>query len=137
MGGSTISTTSGIEALYWNPAGITKSASSANLMFSHMSYIADIGLDYGAVSASFEGIGTFGLSIKSLSIGEMLVTTNADPDGTGKTYSPQFFTLGATFAKQLSDRISVGITTNLVTERIDQVSSSGVAFNIGVIYDNL
>ena len=137
MGGATISTTSGIEALFWNPAGITKSRSSANLMFSHMSYIADIGLDYGAVSANFEGIGTFALSVKSLSIGEMLVTTDKDPDGTGQTYSPQFFTVGGSFAKQLSDRISVGITTNLISERIAQVSATGVAFNVGVIYDNL
>ncbi len=137
MGGSTISTSTGIEALFWNPAGISKSKASANLMFSHMSYIADIGVDYGAASANFEGIGTFALSIKSLSIGEMLVTTTQNPDGTGQTYSPQFFIAGATFAKQLSDRVSVGVTANLVNERIAEVNTNGVAFNVGVIYDNL
>jgi hypothetical protein len=137
MGGATISTSSGIEALYWNPAGIAKSSTGASLMFSHMSYIADIGVDYGAASANFEGLGTFALSIKSLSIGEMLVTTTQNPDGTGQTYSPQFFVAGATFAKQLSDRISVGVTANLVSERIAEVSSSGVAFNVGVMYENL
>jgi len=137
MGGATISTTAGIEALYWNPAGIAKSRTSANLMFSHMSYIADIGVDYGAASANFEGIGVFAISIKSLSIGDMLVTTTQDPDGTGQTYSPQLFTAGATFAKQLSDRIAVGITANLVTEHIAEVSANSVAFNVGVMYDNL
>ena len=137
MGGSTISTTSGIEAVFWNPAGIVKSKSSVNLMFSHLSYIADIGVDYGAASANFEGVGTLALSIKSLSIGEMLVTTTLDPDGTGQTYSPQFFTAGATFAKQLSDRVSVGLTANLVTERILEVHTSGFAFNVGVMYNNL
>jgi len=137
MGGATISTTSGIDALFWNPAGIANAKSSVNMMFSHMSYIADIGVSYGAVSANFEGIGTFALSIKSLSIGEMLVTTTLDPDGTGQTYSPQFFIAGATFAKQLSDKISVGITANLVSERIADVNTSGTSFNIGVMYANL
>lgn len=137
LAGSTISTSSGIEALFWNPAGITKSGQSANVMFSHMSYIADIGVEYGAASANFAGIGTFAISIKSLSIGDMLVTTTLDPDGTGEVFSPQFFTVGGTFARQLSDRISVGVTANLVSERIANVSTNGVAFNVGVMYDNL
>lgn len=137
MAGASVSTTEGIEALYWNPAGITKSTNSTNVMFSHMSYIADIGVEYGAVSTNFEGIGTFALSIKSLSIGDMLVTTTNDPDGTGQTFSPQFFTVGASFARHLSDRISVGLTTSLVGERIADVSSNGVSFTVGVTYDNL
>ena len=53
MGGSTISTTKGIESLFWNPAGVAKSDNSANIIFSHMSYIADIGVEYGAVSGRF------------------------------------------------------------------------------------
>jgi hypothetical protein len=137
MGGATISTTSGIDALFWNPAGIANAKSSVNMMFSHMSYIADIGVSYGAVSANFEGIGTFAFSVKSLSIGEMLVTTTLDPDGTGQTYTPQYFVAGLTFAKQLSDKISVGVTANLISERIAEVSTSGTAFNVGVKYENL
>lgn len=137
LGGSTVATSSGIEALFWNPAGVAKSARSANLIFSHMSYIADIGVEYGAVSGTFEGLGTFALSVKSLSIGEIPVTTTTDPDGTGETYNPQFFTTGITYSRVLSDRIAVGLTANLISERISDVSASGVAFSVGLIYDNL
>jgi hypothetical protein len=137
MGGSTIATTSGLEALFWNPAGITKSSSATSVSFSHMSYIADIGVEYGAVSAAFEGLGTIALDIKSLSIGDIPVTTVDAPDGTGQTFTPQFFTAGLTFARQLSDRIGVGLTANLVTERMGEVSASGIVFNVGVMYDNL
>ncbi len=137
MGGSTISTTRGIESLFWNPAGVARSDNSANLIFSHMSYIADIGVEYGAVSGKFGELGTFALSVKSLSVGEIPVTTTENPDGTGQNFSPQFFTAGLTYSRMLSDRISVGLTTNLITERISDVSASGIAFNVGVIYDNL
>ncbi len=137
MGGSTISTTRGIESLFWNPAGVARSDNSANLIFSHMSYIADIGVEYGAVSGQFGDLGTFALSVKSLSVGEIPVTTTENPDGTGQNYSPQFFTAGLTYSRMLSDRISVGFTTNIISERISDVSASGVAFNVGVIYDNL
>ncbi len=39
---------------------------SASVMFSHMSHIADIGVEYGAVSTNFEGFGVVSLSLKSL-----------------------------------------------------------------------
>ncbi len=137
MGGGNVATASGIEALFWNPAGTSKNINSANVFFSHMDYIADIGVEYGAVSANFEGFGVLSFSVKSLSIGDILVTTTQDPDGTGKTFSPQMLTAGVTFARSLTERISVGVTANLVTETLGEVSATGVAFDVGVLYDNL
>ena len=45
-------------------------SNSVGIYVSHMNYIADIGVDYGAVAANFEGLGVFSLSIKSLSVGQ-------------------------------------------------------------------
>lgn len=137
MGGSTIATTSGVEALFYNPAGTARIKNSVGLYFSHMSYIADIGVDYGAVTANFDALGVLSVNIKSLSIGDIVETTTLAPDGTGKTFSPQYFTVGLTYARNLSDRIAVGVTANLVSERMGEVSATGTAFNIGVMYDNL
>jgi hypothetical protein len=137
MGGSTIATSSGIDALFWNPAAVATMNNSVGLYVSHMNYIADIGVDYGAVAANFEGLGVISFSIKSLSVGSIPVTTTANPDGTGQTFSPQFFTAGLTYSRRLSDRIAVGITGNLVTERLGEVSASGFGFNVGVQYNNL
>lgn len=137
MGLSNISSTSGIEALYWNPAGVSKMNNSADATFSHMNYIADIGVEYGAVAANFQGFGIISLSLKSLSIGDILVTTTTDPDGTGKTFTPQMMTAGLSYSRQLTDQVAIGLTANLVTETIDQVSASTVAFNVGLMYDNL
>ena len=137
MGDANVSTTTGVDALFWNPAGSAKMENSASVVFSHMNYIADIGVEYGAVSANFEGLGVLSFSLKSLSVGNILVTTTQNPDGTGETFSPQNLVAGITYARQLTERIAVGITTNLVTETLGSVSATGVAFNIGVMYDNL
>jgi hypothetical protein len=137
LGGSTVATTHGIEALHWNPAGSAKMAEGASVYASHMNYIADIGVDYAAAAVNFEGFGVLALNVKSLAIGDIVETTNEYPDGTGKTFSPQFFTIGFTYARQLSERVGVGLTTNLVSERMGDVSATGIAFNIGVVYDNL
>jgi hypothetical protein len=137
MGGAAASTAFGIEGLYWNPAAVSKSKFGTAVYVSHMSYLADIGVNYGAISTTFEGFGTVALSLKSLSIGDIPVTTTIYPDGTGQTFTPQFFTLGLSYARELSDRVAVGITTNLISERMGDVNASGIAFNVGVLYDNL
>ena len=137
MGGANVATASGIEALYWNPAGAAYMNNSATLLFSHMNYIADIGVEYGAVSANFEGFGIVSFDIKSLAIGSVQVTTNDQPDGTGQTFTPQMMTAGATYSRQLTDRISIGVTFNYISETLAQVSTTGFAFNAGVMYKDL
>jgi long-subunit fatty acid transport protein len=137
MGESNVATAYGIDALFWNPAGVAKMNNSASVTFSHMSYIADIGVEYGAVSANFEGFGIVSLNVKSLSLGEILVTTTRDPDGTGETFSPQMLVAGVSYSRQLTERIAVGLTANYLTETLGDASASGIAFNIGVLYDNL
>jgi hypothetical protein len=137
LGGSTLSTASGVEALFWNPAGTVMMKNSADLYISHMSYIADIGVSYGAVSANVEDFGVLSLSLKYLAVDPILVTTTRDPEGTGQTFKPQFFTVGLSYARQLSERVAVGITANLISERLGDVSATGFAFDVGVLYDNL
>ncbi|MCX6152022.1 MAG: PorV/PorQ family protein [Ignavibacteriales bacterium] len=137
MGEQGVATSKGIEALFWNPAGISKMRNSTEVIFSHMNYIADIGLEYGAVASNVTGFGTVALSVKSLSVGDIPVTTTRDPDGNGTMFSPQYITAGLSFSRLLSDKISVGLTANFVTESLGNASASGLAFDIGVMYDNL
>ena len=137
LAGSSLATASGIEALYWNPAGLARSPHTANAMFTHMSYIADIGVEYLAISNTFAGFGTLGFSMKALSFGDIPITTEDQPDGTGEITSPTFVTIGGTFSRLLTDRIAVGLTLNMITERMERVNTSGIAFNVGVQYNGV
>jgi hypothetical protein len=137
MGGASVATAAGIDAIHWNPAGLSRMTNSAGAMFSHMTYIADIDVEYLAVAANFSGFGTLGVTFKSLALGDIAITTEDSPDGTGGVYSPNFFTFGLTYSRLLTDRISVGATMNLVSEKLDRVSGSAVAFNAGVQYTDL
>jgi len=137
MGEANVSTSSGIEALFWNPAGVAKMDHSSDLMFSHMSYIADIGVNYGAVAANFEGFGVVSFNIKSLEIGDIPITTTLNPDGTGATFSPQMLTAGISYSKQLVEQISIGVTVNYITETLADVSANGISFDVGAIYTDL
>lgn len=135
MGGSTMAASTGIGSIHWNPAGLGRMESGVEAMFSTMSYIADISVQYGAVAADFSGFGVVGLSIKSLDFGEIPLTTQEDPLGRGgRTFSPTFVIVGLSYAKALTDAISAGGTLKILSEQIERVSASGVAVDFGVQY---
>jgi hypothetical protein len=136
QGGAMLATSTGVDAIYYNPGGLSFGDHKTEAMFSHMTYLADINIEYLGLSSTFEGFGTLGFTLKSLAIGDIAVTTEALPDGNGETFTPRFTVMGVTYAKSLTDRIGIGLTINLVSEQIDRVSTSGVSFNFGVQYHN-
>ena len=138
LGGSSIATTSGVEAMYWNPAGLTKMKDGAQGMFSDMTYIADIGVKYAAVGGTFGDFGSIGVSMKSLDFGKVPNTTEDDPENSGQRfYSPDFSTFSLTYSKSLSDAVTVGFTGKIISEKILDASSTGWAVDMGVQYANL
>lgn len=137
MVGAPIAITSGLEAIYYNPAGVDLTSNSASALFSYRSYIADMNMNYIAVSGKLGDIGSLGLSFRSLNIGDINVTTMDEPDGTGAIFSPGYFVIGLTYSKQLTDRVSVGANLNFVNENIDRVSANTFCFDIGVQYQNV
>jgi opacity protein-like surface antigen len=135
LNGAFTSGFTGLEAIYYNPAGLAASKHSAEAMLSRMEYIADMGINYGAVAGRFGSLGTFGVSIKSLDFGSDIVeTTVENPDGTGQTFSPTFFTLGLTFSRQMTDRIFFGTTAKIISERFLNAGATGVGLDFGLQY---
>jgi hypothetical protein len=137
LGSSFSAGITGLNAIYYNPAGLSASRANAEAMFSHMSSFGDVGVDYAAVGAQFGGFGHLAFTLKSLSFGDIEKTTERNPDGTGATYSPSFVALGLTYSRALTDRIRAGVTVQLLSETIDRTSASNVAFDIGVQYQGL
>jgi opacity protein-like surface antigen len=131
--GAFIASFTGVEALYWNPAGLDRSARS-EAMVSYMSYIADINMTYIALSAKLGGLGSFAFSVKTLNVGDISETSVQNPDGLGSTFSPSFVTAGLSYSKMITDRVSGGTTIKLIHEGIKDTGASGFAIDIGTQY---
>jgi hypothetical protein len=134
LGGSVLGTASGLDAIHWNPAGLARSNMSSEVMFSRLTYIADIGVNYLAVSGNLEDLGFIALSFKSLSFGDIEVTTIDKPEGTGVTYSPTFLTAGLTYARRMTDRIFFGANVKMIYESISREQATAFAFDLGLQY---
>jgi len=134
MGGSSVAYSTGLDALFWNPAGAA-SVQGTDLMMSRRKYIADIDVDYIAAAHRMGDAGVFGVTAKILSMADELITTEVDPDGTGETYSSSFSVVGVSYARTLTDRVSLGVNGNVIYEKIADQTATGVAFDIGFRYD--
>lgn len=136
-GGGAAATAVGLDAAYWNPAGLALSGNNVEALFSYRQYIADITNNFFGTSLTLGGFGTFGLTARTFDIGSITETTVFYPDGTGQEIETNFIILGATFSKQVAQNTSFGVTANFVREEFGRVEASGLAFDIGVQYKGL
>src|SRR5438128_2402260 len=134
LGPAVASDINGVESIYWNPAGLG-GLERTEVLFTHTEYFAGMSVNYAAVAARVGGFGTLGLSAKALSIGDVIVTTEQAPEGTGEILDPTFAVLGASWGRAFTDRVTFGLNLNYVTEKVQSVGASGVALDFGVQYN--
>jgi len=137
LGGANLATTKSVEAIYWNPAGLSRMEHGATGHFSTLTIFNDININYFAIGFDLGAWGALGLSIKAFDFGDIPLTTSQDMDGSsGQTFSPTFSTTALTYALNLTDNINVGINSKLVFESIPRAEANTVAFDIGLQYSS-
>jgi hypothetical protein len=134
LGGAVIADVSGVESIFWNPAGLA-TLEGKQAMFTHLPYVADISVNFGGIAANFENIGVLAVSAKVVSIGDIEETTEAAPEGTGSVFNPTLAVMGLSYAKILTANVQFGANVLYINERIADVSATGFAFDAGFIYD--
>ncbi|HEX7357956.1 MAG TPA: PorV/PorQ family protein [Ignavibacteriaceae bacterium] len=133
MGGAVVGLADDASAIFWNPAGIVK-VKNVQAHFSYMNWF-DL-FDFNAASIVYNAgdLGTFGASMVMLTSDEMEITTEEEPNGTGRFFDAGDLALGISYAKYLTDRFNVGVTIKYVNQQIWNESASGFAFDIGTQY---
>jgi opacity protein-like surface antigen len=133
MGGAFVSMANDATALFWNPAGIATMQGS-EAVFNHSEWIADINFDFAGVALNLGNIGSFGLFGNFMTIGEMDVTTELYPDGTGQRFNSGSYTMGVSYARALTDRFAIGANVKYVHEYIMNSGANGIALDIGTVF---
>lgn len=133
MGGASTSLFGEASSMFYNPASLGRLERS-DVQFTHNRWLADITYNYAGLGLKVEGLGSFSLQATSLSSGEIDVRTVEHPMGTGERYTVSDFALGLGFGLMLTDRVSVGILVNYVTETIWHSSLAAFGVNFGVQY---
>jgi hypothetical protein len=123
-----------ITSIYWNPAGLGF-MENAQAFYTYVNMPLDVTLNYGAVAAPvFGGQGVVGAFFEILDLPSQEVTTVLQPEGAGFSFDSNSLSGGVSYAHNISDRFSAGVTAKIVNESIADVSGTAVAFDFGSNY---
>ena len=135
MGDAFLAISDDASAVYYNPAGLTQIA-EREAMFTHVSYLAGINYDFVGLAyptAKFGGV--WGVGFYMLNAGDMDVTVYEYSYGSGQTFTAKDYALSLSYARNLTDRFSVGMTLKLIDELLDTEREIGWAADMGTLYD--
>jgi hypothetical protein len=133
MGTAIIGLTDDAASVFWNPAGIVK-VNNFEAFFSYADWFSMFDLNAASIVYNTGDAGAFAANIIVFSTDKMEVTTEAEPNGTGRFFDAVDLAMGISYAKYLTDRFAVGMTVKYITQRIWNESSSGFGFDIGTQY---
>lgn len=154
MGSAMTAMEGGSSMLFYNPAGMARLGSTADVMLGQTGWIADIDYNFGSVAfRPFGGrLGVVGVTLAFADYGDLQETIRADNEqgfiDLG-TFAPSAWTVGLGYARAITDRFAVGGQVKYASmdlgpsamgmegeEVVRQENQEGtVAFDFGVLYN--
>jgi len=122
-----------ISSLYWNPALIAF-ADRSQVYFNHIQWFAGIDLNYGSVLLKIGGLGNIAATFYTLNTGQMEVTTEEYPNGTGDLFTAQDLMASISYGRALTDRFKIGGSVKYINSQIWNSSASAFAVDVGLTY---
>lgn len=133
LGGAVVGLSNDASSVFHNPAGIVK-VKNVEAFFSYTNWFEMFDLNSASIVYNMENAGSLAASMIVFSTGKMEITTEENPNGTGRFFDASDLSVGLTYAKFLTDRFNIGVTAKFVHQQIWNESASGVAFDIGTQY---
>jgi long-subunit fatty acid transport protein len=130
----------GAEAIFWNPAGLAR---LDNMEFSttYIDWLFDAQQGALSYALAIRGFGAVGVQVQYVDFGEFEETTNerpyiSDPDNpglTGRKFSPFSYLIGISYARDLTDKFSVGLGMKYAHESLFDGQSVTAQVRQGVL----
>ena len=135
VGGSGAAYDKGLEASYMNPAGVS-GTEKTELIFSRTNWLqgTQIYINTFGIAQRINKKSVLALGVMSFNLGDIEITTVANPDGGIGTFKPQFINGTLTYAREFSNQIHGGLNLKIISESIHNVSALGMALDAGVQY---
>ncbi|MES2388850.1 MAG: PorV/PorQ family protein [Bacteroidota bacterium] len=111
-----------------NPGGEVSVCGTRYLSGSNISMFA---LGYGQKIGE---TGAMGINVVALNLGDFLETTFSQPEGTGNSFTPNYFNIGAGYSKVFSSSVSAGIMVRLINHTLPRASATDFGIDGGVQY---
>jgi hypothetical protein len=130
LGGAGVASVTGVEAMYWNPAGILE---KDKLSFGayYADWFAGLRHQFMGVTALLDKNRAIGFHYLSFGGGEFEQTTLEFQEGNGVMVDYGDLSLGASYAQRLTERFIFGGTVKFIRQKLFNETASAVALDLG------
>lgn len=133
MGGAFTAVANDVTTAYWNPGGLSR-IGKIEFAASFSQWIAGTKLNWFGLNYQLDENDAVALSLDQLDYGKSEVTTADQPDGTGEYWSAADLAFSLSYARNLTDRFSIGGTVKYINQSIWNESASAFALDVGLLY---
>jgi hypothetical protein len=142
MGGALTALSSGdAGAVFGNPSALADVA-NISISLGQVNWFADIGYQTISLAKSFGNRGVIALSVASMDVGDIPVTINRQIAGssvteavvTDETYTGGDIAAGISYARQVTNRLSIGGNLRYIEETVADLSMNNISLDIGTTY---
>ncbi|MBD3289202.1 PorV/PorQ family protein, partial [candidate division KSB1 bacterium] len=134
MGDAYVALSDDISSLYWNPGALDRMPTN-QIIVQQTNWLVDTKIYYLGAGYKWNNVGAIGVSAHFFSSGDIEETTLRQPEGTGRTFTAEDFSLGLTFSRMITNRFSTGVTVKIIQESLAKETASAVAVDIGSVFE--
>lgn len=134
VGGAYVALANDATTMAWNPAGMA-AVGRNSLAVSHSLLYAGISHSYIGYVRPLNSSNYVGISLIYLNSGEMEVTTVEFDEGLGEYFIVSDLVLGISYARKMTDFLSLGVTVKYIREQIYREVAQTFAFDIGSYFN--
>jgi hypothetical protein len=147
LGSAATALSGDVTNMYWNPAGIALGKDEhLQAAFTYNKWFADLTQQAAAVTYNVEGIGTIGVGFMTFGVSGIKADRDVYPGDpalqalqidqmTADTYDYRDMLLQVSYARSITNELSLGVTFKYISQKIDDQSAGAVAFDFGSVYD--
>jgi len=132
MGGAFVAVANDVSSLYWNPAGISYMRKS-HAMVTHSKWLLGTDFNWAGIVLNI-GDHALGLNITQLDYGDEEVVDELNQQGTGQRWSAMDLAVAVSYARNMTDRFSIGGSFKWIQQKIWNESANAIAVDLGLIF---
>jgi len=134
MGGAYTAAGNDVSGIPYNPASVSFVKGQEGFL-STTQYVAGISYNVLGYATNMSGVDYAGVHIFFLNSGDMNVTNEYYPDGTGEKFSMTGLCARGTYGRRVTNRLRIGFTGKYIREQIYTVHMQTFAIDIGSHFD--
>jgi hypothetical protein len=133
MGGAFTAVADDATAAFWNAGGLSRLPDN-EFTVTHTGWFVGTSVNWLGLAVKLNEDNALAFSVHQLNYGKEEITTAEQPNGTGQQWDAQDLAFGVSYARNLSDRFSIGGTVKYVNQRIWNENASAFALDVGLLF---